>query len=84
MKLYKFYGDFCAPCKVLSALLEKMELKVPIIEVNIEDDDEDLVTKYHIRNVPTLILVDKNETELARIVGTASEDAINKMISKYE
>lgn len=84
MKLYKFYGNFCAPCKALSALLDNMELNVPIVNVDIEDDAEDLVTKFHIRNVPTLVLVDSNENELGRIVGTASEDAINKLISKHE
>lgn len=84
MKLYKFYGNFCAPCKTLSTLLDNMKLNVPIVNVDIEDDTEDLVTKFHIRNVPTLVLVDSNENELGRIVGTASEDAINKLISKHE
>ena len=84
MKLYKFYGNFCAPCKALSTLLDNMKLDVPIVNVDIEDDTEDLVTKFYIRNVPTLVLVDSNENELGRIVGTASEDAINKLISKHE
>lgn len=84
MKLYKFYGNFCAPCKALTTLLESMQLSIPVVPIDIEDDPEDLVTEYRIRNVPTLVLVDDNEVELSRVVGSASEEAIKKMIQKYE
>lgn len=84
MKLYKFYGNFCAPCKALTTLLESTQLSIPVVPIDIEDDPEDLVTEYRIRNVPTLVLVDDNEVELSRVVGSASEEAIKKMIQKYE
>ena len=60
----KFYAVWCAPCKILSKILgDRPEIK----EVNIEDDTEELRSKYRVRNVPTLIFL-KDEEEVNRIV----------------
>ena len=63
MKLIDFYADWCGPFKVLSKKLEDFKKNHPYIEiekVNVEDNEE-LVDKYKIKNLPTLILIDKDE-----------------------
>jgi thioredoxin 1 len=62
MKLYKFYADWCQPCKVLSKVLNAIQLgNIELVEVNIELEPE-LVHKYNITAVPTLML--ENERKL--------------------
>ena len=50
----KFYADWCGPCKMLGPVMERSGL--PYQKVNV-DNDQELSTKYGIRNVPTLVKV---------------------------
>lgn len=80
MKFYKFYADWCGPCKVLTANLEKAGIEYE--PVNIEER-EDLCLAYSIRNVPVFIAVkeeDGVENEVARFVGIKTPDAIKQWI----
>jgi thioredoxin-like negative regulator of GroEL len=72
MEILKFYSDTCGPCKVLSKRIKEAEIKVK--EVNIEDDD-DLINKYKIRSVPTLVKID-NGVEIGRFTGVMTVDQL--------
>lgn len=69
MKLLKFYGTYCKPCKVLAQNLSELELTIPLIDYNVEDE-YDLADEYMIRSVPTVILLDDDNNEEKRWVGT--------------
>lgn len=69
MKLLKFYGTYCMPCKVLADRLSKIELNIPLLDYNVEEEVE-LTEKWKVRNVPTVILLDENDKEIKRWVGT--------------
>lgn len=76
MKLLKFYADWCNPCKQQTSILEKCT--IPIESVNIEDPDkQDLVDKYNIKSLPTIILL-KDDLEVKRFIGLTSLDVIEK------
>lgn len=78
MELIKFSATWCSPCKVLSNMLQNFK-EVPLKNVDIENDTE-LVKKYNVRKVPTMVLVDTNGEELWRHVGVLSEtDLIDKI-----
>ena len=51
------FAPWCAPCKVLGPSIERAvnELGVNLVKVN-SDDNLDLVTKYSIMSVPTLLI----------------------------
>ena len=82
MKLLKFETAHCVQCKGLEMRMKGFDA-VPVERVDCESDDE-RVDKYGIRNVPTLMLVDDDETAVYGQwgnVGSMSEitDAISKL-----
>jgi hypothetical protein len=59
--------------------------KCELIKYEVDNEEnEELVDKYSIRNIPVLILVDADEDkELHRWTGLVSVDDINKKIDEY-
>lgn len=78
MKLLKFWAEWCEPCKQQGKLLENFT-DVPVKEHNVEDDFE-LATKYGVRNLPTMILVDEDDNEVHRFVGLTKIDEIKSKL----
>lgn len=74
MKIIKFYSDTCGPCKVIDSNLKKAEIEYESINVH-NDENADLVLKYKIRSVPTLIKED-NGVEIDRHVGIMTEEKL--------
>jgi thioredoxin 1 len=77
MRVLKFYADWCGPCKGLSMVIKSAgdKVTVPIDDINI-DNELMMSVEYGVRSVPTMILVDKNSTELKRHVGTLNEEQL--------
>ena len=78
MKFYKFYTDWCGPCKVLTTNLEKAGIEYEAINI---EENEELCSKYNIRNVPTFIAV-KDDNEIARFVGIKTPQDIKTWIDE--
>ena len=74
MKVLKFYADWCGPCKGLTMVIKGAgdKVTVPVEDVNI-DENLMMAQDFNIRSVPTMVLVDKEEKELKRVVGSLSE-----------
>jgi thioredoxin 1 len=70
MKILKFFATWCKPCDTVSQMFKEFKA-IPIENIDI-DENEDLLTKYNIRSVPTLILIDEKENILHRQVGVPS------------
>jgi len=77
MKFYKFYADWCGPCKVLTANLEKAGIEYEAINA---DTNEEMCQKFGVRNLPTFIAVDDNENILDRFTGIKTPIAIKEWI----
>ena len=83
IKILKFESDSCPQCKALSVTLERItkEYKTDIKSINIEEDNnQDLIRKYNIRSIPTLIFLNEDQ-EYNRLVGNQSYATINKIIN---
>lgn len=78
MKVLKFGADWCSACKSLTRTLSGSS--VDITEVDLDNDTE-LAIKYHIRNVPTLVLIDDSGTEMRRISGSITRAQFDKFIT---
>ena len=77
MKFYKFYADWCGPCRILTTMLNKAQIEYEPINV---DNNEELVNKYNIKTIPVFMAVKDDGTEIDRFVGVKSVDAIKQWI----
>ena len=80
MKVLKFYGEWCRPCSTLTNTLKEMNLSVPIEEIDVDQRPND-ATIYGVRGVPTLIRLDGEGKETARLVGAKSRDVLEAFFS---
>ena len=82
MKTLEIYtAEWCAPCKQVKAVLSKIDLG-PNVTVEIVDVEANKAKAIaaSIRSVPTIILKDKEGTELNRRTGMMTEDGFYKFI----
>ena len=77
MKVYKFFSPTCGPCKVLEKNLQASGIEYESIDIT-KDENEDLITKYEIMTIPTLIGVDKDGNAVLRNKGILSTEDIIK------
>lgn len=83
IKLLKFESDSCPQCKALSITLDRIskENKIDIKTIDIEEDNnQDLIRKYNIRSIPTIIFLNEDK-EYNRLIGNQSYATINKIIN---
>lgn len=75
-----FYGTWCMPCKMLAPIVEKVvnDQNIKLAKVDV-DENEELVRRYKIMSVPTLLIF-KNGEHVATSSGVVSENRILELI----
>ena len=74
-QLWYFSADWCGPCKQFGPLMDELAKQgMPIKKLNV-DYTPDAATKYGIKSVPTVILVE-NEQEKSRFTGARSAQQV--------
>lgn len=83
MKVLDFYADWCNPCKALAPNLDKIisEKNLKLEKINIEEDTADLSLKYNVRNIPTVVVIDDNDTEVKRFSGMKQESDLREFFN---
>ena len=74
-----FYADWCQPCNNLAPILDKVSNDyehVVIGKCNVDDNDE-LIDKYKIKNIPTLIFIKDGEV-IDKLTGSKTSEQINE------
>jgi thioredoxin 1 len=73
-----FWATWCGPCKKIAPLVEELaaqyEGQANIGKVNVEDED-DLASKFGIRNIPTVLYI-KNGEVVDKQVGACSKSVL--------
>lgn len=81
MKVIKIYSDTCGPCKVLEANL--VAAGIPHESINIQSEEaEDIIEKYEIRSVPTLLVFDNNGKLHSKYMGVLSVDYLKSLLNE--
>ena len=80
-KILYFTASWCGPCKMMaSTVTEAIGGGMNITKIDV-DEDQDMSTKYNVRSVPTMVLVNQNNEVVNRVVGlqtlTALKDFYN-------
>lgn len=70
-----FWAEWCGPCRMISPIIDELakeyDNKVCIGKVNVDEND-DVVEKYGIRNIPTILFI-KNGEIVDKKVGASSK-----------
>lgn len=78
-----FWATWCGPCRkiapAIQELSEQYEGQVIIGKVNIEDEADNLVAEYGIRNIPTVLFI-KNGQPVDKVVGAAPKSTYEEKI----
>lgn len=69
MQILKFYSKTCGPCKVMDLNLKKLGVDYKEIEVQ---ENPDLVEKYNVRGIPTIIKIDDEGNIIDSFTGVMS------------
>ena len=79
--LIDFYADWCAPCKMLSPIIEEVAEEnndIKVAKINV-DELQELAIKYEVMSIPTLVVI-KNGQEVNRSVGFISKSQILELL----
>ena len=84
--LVKFGAVWCAPCRAMAPILESIasswEGDIDLWELDVDDDPE-TANKWTVRSIPTLVLIDADGEELARMVGAQTKTSIETMLYRF-
>jgi len=86
MKLLKFGAEWCAPCKTMEERLKDFTgCEVKHYDVDSDDTETlELIEKFRIRSVPTMILEDDNGDILHTWYGSISVSQITDEINNHK
>ena len=77
MRLVKIYSQTCGPCKALDKILNNANIEHENIDIDSQEGEE-MIEKYGIRAVPTLLLLDEEGNMLNKHVGVLNAGDLKK------
>ena len=81
MKVLKFSASWCGPCKMLAKMLEDVKVETPIVEIDIDNNNE-MAVKHGVRSVPMCILIDDSGNEVSRKAGVMTESEFKTLVGQ--
>ena len=81
--LLDFWATWCGPCRkigpTIQELADEYEGQVIVGKVNIEEEADDLVSEFGIRNIPTILFIKGGEV-VDKVVGAAPKSTIEEKL----
>ncbi len=77
-EILAFEANWCAPCRQMEPLLDNLEQQGFTIQRIDVDQNHQLVQKYHVSSIPTVIRVE-NGVETGRLIGVASGEQLCRL-----
>lgn len=79
----KFYSPCCGQCRVVAREFKDNPINVPIENINVVEEPE-IVDKYNVKGLPTILLLNDKEEVLETWHGIVKSEVINSKIKEYE
>jgi len=79
--LVDFYADWCGPCKMMAPIMQVVSNENPdqkILKVNV-DEQQELMRRYQIMSIPTLIVFE-NGQEVKKAIGLQPKQQLEALI----
>jgi thioredoxin 1 len=80
--LVDFWAEWCGPCHAVSPILDKIaaerEGELKLVKVNV-DEEQELMLRYGIQSIPTIILF-KNGEPAAAAIGAQPKGSLEKAL----
>lgn len=82
MKVLKFGAIWCKECIVMRPMWNDIEEEMPeLVTENIDaDENEDILKKYNVSDVPVFIFLDNDDKEILRLKGAQKKDVLVKLV----
>ncbi|MBQ7920470.1 MAG: thioredoxin [Lachnospiraceae bacterium] len=80
--LVDFWASWCAPCRMLSPVVDQVADEVTgakVVKVNV-DKEQELAETYNVMSIPTLIVF-KNGQEVKRSMGFIPKEAVKTLLN---
>ncbi|MCK4521359.1 MAG: thioredoxin family protein [Nanoarchaeota archaeon] len=86
MKIYKIGGKKCPECTVMRPRFAEIEKEMPDLKTEYFEDDEnpELIKKYHIIAIPTFLFLDDEGNELSRLAKIQTKERLIEEINKFK
>ena len=70
MKILKFYGESCQPCRMMIPVLNKVsdDLDIEVEEIDTEEQPEK-TSEFSIQKLPTFVMLSESGDERGRVEG---------------
>ena len=84
MKVLKIGAIWCTECISMKPMWEEIEKEIPQLKTEYLDADEndELLKKYDIKEIPSFIFLDKEDKEILRLKGILNKEELVKTIKE--